>query len=66
MQGKLILNFKLCVLFNQKNLEKFFIKNLRIFRSTSGKSSKLEVSSIDLTSTAIAAGLSLIWFQSTP
>ena len=66
MQGKLILNFELCILLNQKNLEKKYKKNLRIFRSTSGKSSKLEVSSIDLTSTAIAAGLSLIWFQSTP
>ena len=66
MQGKLILNFELCILLNQKNLEKNIKKNLRIFRSTSGKSSKLEVSSIDLTSTAIAAGLSLIWFQSTP
>ena len=34
-------------------------KNSRIFKSTSGKSSKLDVSSMLLTSTAIAAGLSL-------
>ena len=40
--------------------------NLRILRSTSGKSSKLEVSSMDLTSTGMAAGRSRMWFQSTP
>ena len=39
---------------------------LPILRATSGKSSKLEVSSIDLTCTGMAAGLSLMWPQSTP
>ena len=33
--------------------------------STSGNSSKLEVSSIDLTVTGMAAGRSLMWSQST-
>ena len=37
-----------------------------IFKSTSGKSSKLEVSSMDLTRTGMAAGRSLMWDQSTP
>ena len=39
---------------------------LPILRATSGKSSKLEVSSIDLTCTGMAAGLSLMCPQSTP
>lgn len=39
---------------------------LRISSDTSGKSSKLDVSSIDLTSTGIAAGRSRMCSQSTP
>ena len=39
---------------------------LPILRATSGKSSKLEVSSMELTWTGMAAGLSLMWSQSTP
>lgn len=40
--------------------------HLRISSFTSGNSSKLEVSSMERTSTGIAAGLSLICSQSTP
>lgn len=40
--------------------------NLRISRATSGKESKFDVSSIERTSTGIAAGRSLICSQSTP
>lgn len=40
--------------------------NLRISSATSGKSSKFDVSSMDRTSTGIAAGRSLICSQSTP
>lgn len=46
--------------------ETAFCINLRISRATSGKSSKLDVSSIERTSTGIAAGRSLICSQSTP
>lgn len=41
-------------------------KHLRISSLTSGKSSKLDVSSIDLTWTGMAAGRSLMCSQSTP
>lgn len=41
-------------------------ENLRISSETSGKSSKLDVSSIERTSTGIAAGRSRICSQSTP
>ena len=37
-----------------------------ISRATSGKSSKLEVSSMEVTVTGLAAGRSLMWLQSTP
>lgn len=40
--------------------------HLRISNLTSGKSSKFDVSSIERTSTGIAAGLSRICSQSTP
>lgn len=40
--------------------------DLRISSLTSGKSSKLEVSSMERTSTVMAAGRSRTWLQSTP
>ena len=43
----------------------FLLSAEGIFKSTSGKSSKLDVSSMDFTCTGMAAGLSRICSQST-
>lgn len=52
---------------NCKNLtHKDFGSSLRISSLTSGKSSKLDVSSMDFTSTGMAAGRSRMCSQSTP